>query len=626
MVRAAAPGTPVIAMTVGLFLLIGSSPVLAQEATNREETVVVGPVTPIFIDKTLLDLPVAKLPDPDGEVRDINPRQLTNPAALFRPRRVLTPRPDPLLELQLQIAKRADRTFTTPDLNVAGMAPPCCPPDTVGEVGTTHFIQMMNGVGAGTNFQIFDKTTGAAIGPVRILEDLAPMGDACAGGDGDPIPLFDQLANRWVLTEFEVDTNHLCLYVSSGADPTTATWVLYRFDTPGPGFPDYPKYAVWPDAYYAATNDAGRVYAFDRTNMLAGNPASMQMRTVSPLPGFAFQITPPVDLGGPTEPPAGSPGIFIRQRDDEAHDFADTPDDDILEIFEFTPDFATPANTTFTGPTNITVADFDSDLCGLVSFTCIPQPGTPQLLDPLREPVMQRPVYRNLGTHQTLIGSFATDVGSDRAGIRWFELRRSAGTTTGGWTLFQEGTVSAADTMSRWMGSLAMDKEGNMALGYSTSGPDTGQFPSIRYTGRESGDPLGTMPQVEEEIVAGGASQDFSERWGDYSAMTVDPADDCTFWYTTEYTPSGGGGFPLTQIARFRFDSCTSCSVGDNDLTISNTTDNTPGVSYQACNSIHFGPNYQVGAAGIVTVQAPTVSLGNDVSISGVFSVDSSVP
>ncbi len=406
--------------------------------------------------------------------------------------------------------------------------------------------------------------------------------------------------------------------MSSGADPITSTWTLYQFNTPGTDLPDYPKFGVWHDAYYAATNQTPpRVYAFDRASMLAGAAAGGFTATVVGLPGFGFQIVPPVDLGGPTAPPAGSPGIFIRHRDDEAHDGAATPASDLLEIFEFTPDFATPANSTFTGPTAIAVADFESELCGLTSFECFPQPGTTQLLDPLREPVMQRPVYRNFGTHQSLIGSFVTDVdggAANRGGIRWFELRRPAGTTTGGWTLFQEGTVSAADGLSRWMGSLAMDGQGNMALGYSTSGPAAGQFPSIRYTGRQVGDTAGTMPQVETEIIAGTASQTISERWGDYSGMTVDPVDDCTFWYTTEYVPDGTGGFPLTRIASFSFDSCGGCSA---DLVLANQT-LSGAQTLEATSTATLGPSLIVNGTNIV-VNAPTVLFLNGVEVQGTF-------
>ncbi len=552
-------------LIAGAISLLVAGAVIAQDPSEDAAVWVSGPVEPVFIDKTLRDLPPRKLWLPGDPIREVNPRRVTNPDALTRPVPVFEAQPDPLLPLQAAAPKTLDGTFTSPRVNVEGQGfSGELPPDTVGAVGTTHYVQMINSPG-GSSVQVYNKTTGAAVLDAFALPSLAPAGDVCSTpGGGDPIPIFDQLADRWLLTEFADESvgNHLCVYVSSGPDPTTSTWMLYRFGTPT--FPDYPKYAVWPDAYYAGTNESDglAVYALDRSQMLAGAPATLIRRTVAPLPGFGFQILSPVDLDGATPPLAGSPGIFIRHRDDEVHDVPPTPGSDKLELYEFTVDFTTPANSTLTGPAEIAIAEFESELCGLFSKECFPQPGTPRLLDPLREPVMHRPVYRNFGTHQALVGNFVTDVdggAADRGGIRWFELRRAADATTGGWSLFQEGTVSAADGLSRWMGSIAMDQEGNMALGYSTSGPSAGQFPSIHYSGRQSGDPAGTMPQGEAEIVAGGDSQIDSNRWGDYSAMTIDPTDDCTFWYTHEYIPADNLHFWSTRIASFSFSSCATC-------------------------------------------------------------------
>lgn len=600
-----------------------------QAPSDDSDVMVVGPVEPIFINRTLLDLPAVAHRLQRASVTDTNPRLITNPDALLRRPADFTPQQDPLLQRQLRSGWRNSRTFTVPDLNVAGQVPECCPPDTVGEVGPTHFIQMVNpigGVGAGAAVQIYSKTTGASVGAPFGLSSLAPMGDICSGGDGDPIPLFDQLANRWLLTEFQADEPPndipaLCVYVSSGVDPTTSTWTLYRFENPALVTPDYPKYAVWPDAYYVATNeDDNPIYALDRRRMLAGADATMIRRTVSGLDGFTFQIVPPVDIAGQVLPPTGAPGIFIRHRDDEAHDDAFTPASDTLEIFEFWPDFTNPDNSILDGPMSISIADFESDLCGLVSLACFEQPNG-VLLDPLREPVMQRPVYRNFGTHQSLVGNFVTDIAggmADRGGIRWFELRRPAGTTTGGWTLFQEGTVGATDGLNRWMGSLAIDKLGNMALGYSTVGRNTGQFPGIRYTGREVGDAPGTMPQPETTIIAGMGSQDFTTRWGDYSAMTVDPADDCTFWFTSEYADDGRG-FPLTRIASFNYDACVnSCTEADGENLALSDDMVTINQMFEVCNTITVAPNYAVTATGAVTFQA-----GRSVVLLSGFSVES---
>lgn len=242
----------------------------------------------------------------------------------------------------------------------------------------------------------------------------------------------------------------------------------------------------------------------------------------------------------------------MRHRDDEVHNSgANNPSNDFLEIFEFQVDFATPANSTFIGPTQIPITEFDSDLCGLVSFACFPQPGTGTTLDPLREVLMHRVQYRNLGTHESLVGNFVVDVdGADQGGIRWFELHK---TGAGPWSLHQEGT-HAPDTDTRWMGSIALDGAGNLALGYSVSSETT--FPSIRYAGRLPIDPPGTLTVGEVSLVEGGASQTYSNRWGDYSSMSVDPVDDCTFWYTNEYIPANGGELWRTRIGKFSFPAC----------------------------------------------------------------------
>ncbi|MDP6722292.1 MAG: hypothetical protein QGF59_26745, partial [Pirellulaceae bacterium] len=252
----------------------------------------------------------------------------------------------------------------------------------------------------------------------------------------------------------------------------------------------------------------------------------------------------PADLDGPAAP-AGSPGLFIRQLDDEiTNPSGADPAQDFVEVWEFAPDFVTPANSTYTLAATVGIADFDYNLCNF-SRSCLDQPGVPNSLDALPHYINYRAQYRNFGTHETLVGSFTEDVDTDHAGIHWFELRKAPG---GAWSLFQDGT-HAPDTEDRWMASAAMNVDGDIALGYSITSSTT--FPSIRYTGRRASDPLGTMPQGEHTIIDGSGVQTFSSRWGDYSAMSVDPVNDRSFWYTQEYIPSGGRW--ATQIASFEF-------------------------------------------------------------------------
>ena len=401
---------------------------------------------------------------------------------------------------------------------------------------------------------IYDKSGNVLAGPTAL--DSFGSG-ACASGFGDGIVLYDQMADRWMLSEFAGSGNHLCIYISDGPDPVNDGWYAYDFITPN--FPDYPKYGVWPDAYYVSSNEnSPAVYALDRAKMLNGQGATAQRFTAPSLSGFGFQALIPSDLDGATAPPAGAPNYFMRHRDDEAHNGgSNNPTEDYLEIWPFHVDFDTPANSTFTGPINIPIAEIDSELCGFFAFACFPQQGSGTTLDPLREVIMFRLQYRNFGAYETLVGNLVTDVdGTDHGGIRWFELRKSGG---GAWTLYQEGTY-APDANDRWMGAISMDGAGNIAVGYNVT--SSSMFPSLRYTGRLASDPLGTMPQGEGTLINGSAAN-ASNRYGDYSAMSVDPVDDCTFWFTGEYNASSSWS---TRIGSFKFDAC-----GDPDFTISAT-------------------------------------------------------
>jgi hypothetical protein len=285
--------------------------------------------------------------------------------------------------------------------------------------------------------------------------------------------------------------------------------------------------------------------------MLNGDPASMQRFTVADPAAFGFAMIPPVDLDGPTAPPAGSPGIFIRHYDDEAHSPGNNvPTEDYLELFEFDVDFTTPAISSLTGPIRVAVSEFSSNLCGYVSFNCFPQMGSNKELDPLREVVMNLPKYRNFADHESIVGNFTVDVdGADRGGIRWFELRRSGAS----WTLYQEGTWSP-DSANRFMGASAMDKSGNIALGYSIS--SSSLYPGVRYTGRLESSPPGSMSEAEATLI-GGTGPVNSNRWGDYGSMSVDPQDGCTFWLVENYSIAGSNTSERqNRVGSFKFDSC----------------------------------------------------------------------
>ncbi len=424
------------------------------------------------------------------------------------------------------------------------------PPDTNGAVGATQYVQWVN-----SSFAVFNKSTGALVsGPIAGNTLWSGFGGGCqTNNDGDPVVLYDKAAQRWVFSQFSVSTTPFlqCVAVSTTSD---ATGTFNRYSFQYSGFDDYPKMGVWPDAYYVTFNmfnAAGTSFlgadacAYDRTKMLAGQAATQ----VCFQQGSSIGGLLPADLDGNTAPPAGSPNYLM---------FFGTNN---LNLFKFHVNFTTPASSTFTGPTVIPVTAF-SPLCG--GGTCVTQPGTTNKLDSLADRLMFRLAYRNFGSHESLTVNHSVTVGSS-GGVRWYEIQNPAGTPV----VAQQSTF-APDTNFRWMGSLAMDQSGDMALGYSVSSATVS--PSIRFTGRTPADPVNTM-EAETSIVTGTGSQNGTlTRWGDYSAMTVDPVDDCTFWYTQEYMKTTGTFNWNTRIANFKFPGCGGAVTPDYTLSASPTS------------------------------------------------------
>jgi hypothetical protein len=416
-----------------------------------------------------------------------------------------------------------------------GFAPNAAPPDTNGAAGATQYVQWVN-----ESFAVFDKATGTLVLAPRAGNTLwTGFGGGCeANNDGDPIVQYDKAANRWVFTQFSVSTTPYlqCVAVSTTSD-ATGTYNRYAFSYSQ--FPDYPKLGVWPDAYYITFNMftntfvGAKLCAYDRTSMLAGAAATQQCFQLS----SSFGGVLPSDLDGATAPPAGSPNFMLNFGTNS------------LNLWKFHVDWANSANTTLVGPTSIPVGAF-SEACG--GSNCIPQPGTTQKLDSLGDRLMYRLAYRNFGDHESLVTNHSVAVGGKKGtvGMRWYELRSPSATPT----VFQQSTYGLSDGVFRWMASAAMDKVGDLAIGYSASSGSL--FPSIRVTGRTSSDPLNALA-IEQQIIGGGGSQLRSlARWGDYSAMSVDPVDDCTFWYTTEYLKASGTFNWSTRIASFKFANC----------------------------------------------------------------------
>ena len=442
---------------------------------------------------------------------------------------------------------------TTPGLNLlgqgvgffgpqGGFSVQAAPPDTNGATGSFQYVQLVN-----ISLSVFNKATGAVmLGPVPINTVFSGFGGPCqANNDGDPVVVYDKQVNRWVVTQFAVSQGapYLQCVAVSTSDDATGSYNRYAFAF-GNNFPDYPKLGVWPDGYYISFNMfaggfsfvGGQVCAMDRKRMINGQSATIQC--FGPFSSEASFL--PADLDGASVPPVGSPNYFLNLGSNS------------LKEWKFHADFNNPANASFTGPFTIPVAPFTT-----ACFSqCVQQPNTTTRLDALGDRLMFRNAYRydGVGQPEKLVVNHSV-AGGGGVAVRWYELRNPQSPS-----LFQQGTF-APDTNSRWMGSIAMDRMGDIAVGYSTSSSFT--FPGVRYTGRLPSDPPGTL-QSEAIIVNGGGSQVGLSRWGDYSSMTLDPRDDCTFWYTQEYLQSTGSFNWSTRIGSLKFNACSGGNPVDN--------------------------------------------------------------
>ncbi len=418
------------------------------------------------------------------------------------------------------------------------------PPDPNGDVGPNHYIQAVN-----TSVAIFDKT-GAQLAAFTFDSLFAAASFPCnAYNQGDPIALYDAISGRWIVTDFAwANSNgpfYECIAVSKTADPVAGGWWLYALDAGGTETPgvywlnDYPKFGAWADGIYMSASmftssnvfQRSRVWAFNRDDMINGIP----MRNVwFDVAGYYPNLLP-TNLRGAL-PPTGAPNFF-----------ASIDEPNVLHLWKFHVDWANQANSTFTGPTNVTVANFVMPCYAASVFQCVPEKDG-ESVDGLGDRLMMQLQYRNIGgveslwVNHTVAASSA--VGAP-TGVRWYEIRDPNGAPS----VYQQGTFQP-DANYRWMGSLAVDKYGNMALGYSVS--SASMYPAIRYAGRLCDDPLGTLNQGETTLFQGtGAQSGGYSRWGDYSAMTVDPVDDITFWYTNEYYSATGANWQ-TRIGSFR--------------------------------------------------------------------------
>ncbi|HEY3663001.1 MAG TPA: hypothetical protein VGL24_07600, partial [Chthoniobacterales bacterium] len=539
----------VAALVALLAVGLGSSPSLKaqDQPAGKGNKIISGTSYQNDLSPALRDLPPL-WPPKERKAGDESEQREAN----FNPKLPLplhVDRPDPVIQ-DGRISARAllAPSIPSPILNFDGIPFPgvgcsCAPPDTNGAVGATQYVQMVN-----EGYQVFNKTTGASVlGPLGITTIWTGFGGVCeTNGDGDPVVLYDHLANRWLISQFagtSIPTDE-CIAISQTSDATGA-YYRYAFHL-GTNFFDYPHLGVWPDGYYMAMNvfNTGgtaalgpQAFAFDRAKMLTGVAATF----VTPgLTGGASEPSfLPSDLDGLILPTSGTGNPFVS-----------FPGTGTYKVRLFHADFVTPGNSTFLQIGAPAAAGF-TQICPSTR-ACVPELGVAANLDAIGDRLMFRVAYRKFTDgHEAVVGNYTVSAGGV-AGVRWFELR--AVTTVP--VVYQESTYQP-DTTWRWMGSAAMDQSGDMAIGFSASSSSIN--PQIRYAGRLVTDPLNSLAQGEAHLFDGtGAQTSGLQRWGDYSHLSIDPIDDCTFWYTQEYIPANGTFNWKTRIGSFKFTQCSS--------------------------------------------------------------------
>ena len=440
------------------------------------------------------------------------------------------------------------------------------PPDPVGDVGPNHYVEMVN-----LAFAVYDKQGNLLTGPTRLGDLWAGFAVAdCRDPSGDPIVVYDQLKDRWLLSQFTTRGPEFfnCVAISQSGDPTGA-YNRYAFSA-GPFFPDYPKYGVWTDSYLLTSRDFGptveygiSVYALEKKKMIAGDPNARAVQFFLDSAEVPINLIGdgllPADLDGTRKPAEGVAAPIVGSQDDGGPYGAGF---DALNVFDLLVIWNAQATASLTLVAQLPVAGFDSIFpCGSTGRDCLRQPGVNsqnRFLDILsyRQRVTWRLAYRHFGDYEALVTNQSVEARPEVAGVRWYEIRR----INGAYAVHQQGTFAPPDGVNRWMGSAAMDRNGNIALGYSVVNA-VDVFPGIRYTGRLSTDPPGTMGLGEGVIVNGsGVQTSKNSRWGDYTSLNLDPTDDCTFWYVNEYyTAAGEASSPAgwqTRIASFRLPGC----------------------------------------------------------------------
>lgn len=454
------------------------------------------------------------------------------------------PRPTPVPQAEAAVQRRGpvkklQATFLPPIEGIGGdnYGIQSDPPDTNGAVGTTQYVEWVN-----TALAVFDKNTGAMIGHPNDGNRLFAQfgGDCEAFNDGDPIVQFDRQHKRWVLSQFAVSggesqaghTYSYCVAVSQ-TDDATGKYHLYEFTYAD--FPDYPKMGIWGNSYVVTFNMfrgnaflGSKVCALESAKMLAGQAARMVCADVANEGGLL-----PADVDGTATPAANTPVPVLNFAMDGRH----------LNLWRLTVDWNNPAASNLAAPTQLAVTPFNA-----ACDACVVQPAGGATLQTLSDRLMYRLAYRRFADHSATVVSH-TVASAGRTGIRWYEIR---GIEDPAPVVFQQGTYTP-DVTFRWMGSGAMDKMGNLLFGYSVSSKTLS--PSVAFTGRSAADPPGVM-QSEIVVKKGAGVQTEPDRWGDYASLSVDPGDDCTMFFATQYQAKKGKFNWHTSIVKLKFPDC----------------------------------------------------------------------
>lgn len=418
-------------------------------------------------------------------------------------------------------------------------------------VGPNHVVQMINSALFSSYIRVWNKTG-------DILINKANMYDLVGEPDyGDPNIIYDEKADRWVITFLYSDSDARLIIMASVTNDPTGEWYYYDFETTG-GFPDYEKVAVWGNSYVVTTAQANpNVYLLNRESILNGTGASPVIKFLIPkFKNIGWQAASPVQQTGSIDLPEGEPAIIWRVWDNWWHPPYSAVDQ--LELFELDIDWATPLAATMTGPIALPIEVYNSNLCGINSNTCLEQPGTTVRLWPLSNFITDKSKYMNFGDYQSIVGVHVCRVNeAGTAGQRWYELRKYPG---GEWYVYQQGTYSpTAD--HRFIGSISINEDGTIALGYNITSSTV--YPGMRMTGRTVCDPINLMT-APEAISKNGTAFNKTLDYGDYNSLVTDPVDG-SFWFSGQYNVSNKWS---SNVVHFTVDGC----LDEKSLPLQNTS------------------------------------------------------